>query len=68
MYIVKRVINNIIVDKKQFSKKIFAEKYFLDLCEITLSNWEEYTDYDIEAILEQGFEKFGSGFIKIEEV
>ena len=36
-----------------------AEKKFLDLCSINISNWAEYTGDDIAAVLDNGYEEFG---------
>lgn len=40
-----------------------AEKKFLDECSTRLSNWDEYTQDDIDSILADGYEKFGNGSI-----
>jgi len=48
-----------------FSEASQAEEYFLDYCKTYLSNFDEYTQEDIEAILENGYESFGNGFIAI---
>jgi len=38
-----------------------AEQCFIDQLEQRLSNFEEYTQGDIEACLEDGYEGFGQG-------
>jgi hypothetical protein len=42
-----------------------AEKKFLDECSTRISNWDEYTSDDIDAILDNGYEAFGNGSICI---
>ena len=42
-----------------------AERCFFDMCSTHVSNWDEYDGSDMDAILEQGYEKFGSGSICI---
>lgn len=37
-----------------------AEAKFLELCRENITNFEEYTADDIEAILENGYEQYGS--------
>jgi len=34
-----------------------AEQIFLDKCSVYFTNWDEYTDADKEAILDNGFEQ-----------
>lgn len=62
------MINVIIVNKqsRELQQKAFpetdegnkqAEQYFLDLCSTHFSNWNEYTQKDIDAILDVGYEE-----------
>ena len=54
-----------IVDNIPFTTGEEAEKEFLDLCREYLSNFDEYTKEDIDTILENGYESFGTGFVAI---
>lgn len=42
-----------------------AEDYFLTRCGEVLSNWDEYTQDDKDATLDNGYETFGNGSICI---
>ena len=44
-----------------------AELRLIDVLAYSISNFNDYTDDDINAIREQGFEFFGAGAIWIEE-
>lgn len=44
-----------------------AECRLIDAVSNTISNFDEYTSCDIDAIKEQGYENFGGGTIKIVE-
>jgi hypothetical protein len=36
-----------------------AEQVFIKKCEEKISNFDEYTDMDVQAIIDNGYEKFG---------
>ncbi len=36
-----------------------AKKYFFNECESNISNWDEYSDEDMDKVLKQSYEKFG---------
>ena len=40
-----------------------AEKVFRDKLAECLSNWDEYTQEDIDCVLDNGYEKFGNGSV-----
>ena len=42
-----------------------AQKHFLDTCSTKLSNWDEYTPADKDALLDLGYEKFGGGIVML---
>ena len=42
-----------------------VEKCFLDLCKTRLSNWDEYSSSDKDALLEEGYGTFDNGSICI---
>jgi len=42
-----------------------AEMAFLNECANRLSNWDEYTQEDLDTIIENGIENFGNGSINI---
>jgi len=44
-----------------------AELRLVDVVAYTVSNFDEYEHEDVEAIREQGYERFGAGIIWIEE-
>lgn len=51
----------------KISNESQAEKKFLKAVEATISNFDEYTNCDINTILEQRYENYGSGRIEIVE-
>jgi hypothetical protein len=57
------IIHDNVVDTIKPSTKENCERDFLDACSVNLSNWDEYTQEDIDKIVEQGYEKFGNGSI-----
>jgi len=60
------VIRNGVVDENILSSsKEQAETLFLKKCESILSNFDEYTEHDKRAILDDGYETFGCGSICI---
>jgi len=52
------IIENILCDDSKQAEKVFKDK----LAE-RLSNWDEYTAEDVEAILDNGYETFGNGSV-----
>jgi hypothetical protein len=50
-----------------FDNRLDAELRFVDVVAYTVSNFDEYRDRDVDAIREQGYERFGAGIIWIEE-
>ena len=42
-----------------------AEMAFLNECANRLTNWNEYTQNDLDTIIENGIENFGNGSINI---
>jgi len=48
-------------ERETVTKK--AEAIFLDKCSVCLSNWDEYTQDDIDACLMDGYALFGHGSI-----
>ena len=50
-----------------YDNREMAELRLIDVLAYTISNFDEYECEDIEAVREQGFERFGAGVIWIEE-
>lgn len=50
-----------------YDNREMAELRLIDVIANTISNFDEYEYEDIEAIREQGYERYGSGAIWIEE-
>jgi hypothetical protein len=50
-----------------YDNRLDAELRFVDVVAYTVSNFDEYECADIDAIIEQGYERFGAGTIWIEE-
>lgn len=50
-------------DRSEISSQ--AEQHFLDLCREKIWNFDEYTQDDIDAILDNGYEKYGDNSICI---
>lgn len=44
-----------------------VNKAFIDEVSNTISNFDEYTEEDIEDIVAQGYERYGSGIVWIED-
>jgi len=44
-----------------------AELRLIDVIAYTISNFDEYEHEDVEAIREQGYERYGAGIVFIEE-
>lgn len=42
-----------------------AERHFLSTCDERISNFDEYNHDDIEAVLGNGYEKFGGGVVML---
>lgn len=65
------VIRNNVVDEITLFKsetpsdRANAEQFFLQRCGDILTNWDEYTSEDKDAILDNGYESFGNGSICI---
>jgi hypothetical protein len=58
------VIKNNIVDANILcANREEAQRVFLDKCNTYISNWDEYSKEDVDAVLEDGYEKFGNGSI-----
>lgn len=57
------IIRDNVVDTVKQSTKETCERDFLDACQVNLSNWAEYTQEDVDAIIEQGYETMGNGSI-----
>ena len=58
--------NGVIFENSPFFTGEEAESIFLELCRSYLSNFDEYTKEDINIILDNGYERFGRGFIAIQ--
>ncbi len=67
MFIVQTIQDNILDEIIYVGmQRAEAEQQFLGACANVISNWlEEYTPADIEAILDQGYEKFGNGAVML---
>ena len=50
-----------------FDNREMAELRMIDVLAYTISNFDEYECEDVEAIRDQGYERFGAGAIWIEE-
>ena len=65
--VVARVEKGMIVESACFAgsgpeeQNELAEQCFLDFCEAHVPNWEDYTEADRAACLEDGYEKYGKG-------
>lgn len=56
-------IKDNVVESVHPTTKETCEKDFLAHIQGRISNWDEYTQDDIDAILEQGYETFGNGSV-----
>ena len=65
MFLVTTIRDNVIEDILEFDNEEKAQEAFLELCQTNLSNFDEYTPEDIDAILAQGYETHGHGSICI---
>lgn len=63
----KSKFNDEVLVSNEFESKKEVEKAFLDVASVSISNFDEYDFEEIETILEQGYENFGSGTVYIEE-
>lgn len=54
-----------LIDNIPFVDDFEAENIFEESCKTHISNFDEYTLKDIEALLEQGYEEYGRGKIRI---
>jgi len=54
-----------LVENLPFKDETEAYSIFLEFCKNYLSNFDEYTQKDIDAILKDGIERFGHGEIRI---
>jgi len=59
------VSDGAVVDNFLFTDNAKAEQCFLEQCTQHISNFDEYTDDDVTAILDNGYENFGQGTIFI---
>ena len=57
--------NDRLIENVPFVDGYEAERIFEDLCKSYISNFDEYTLEDIEAILEQGYEEYNNGKVRI---
>lgn len=57
------VIDSITLFPETDEGRAKAESAFLLTCNDVLSNFDEYTQDDIEAILDNGYETFGNGSV-----
>jgi len=57
------IMNEIVMDLTRFTRDevVLAERCFVEALEEHLSNFADYTDADIQACLEDGYEAFGQG-------
>jgi hypothetical protein len=55
--------DNLVHDNIMCNDNVHAEKVFFDKLAENLSNWDEYTEEDREAVLEDGYENFGNGSV-----
>jgi len=56
------------VYRSNISDQYKAERIFLDAVADTISNFDEYSSEDIDAIVYQQYENFGRGRVYFEEV
>lgn len=57
------VKNNVVEENVLCRDGKHAEKVFLDKLAERLSNWDEYDQDDIDAVLDNGYEEFGNGSV-----
>ena len=57
------VIKDGVVDTVIQTDETACEKDFFEAVKQKISNWDEYTQEDRDAILKQGYERFGNGSI-----
>ncbi len=56
------IIRDSVVDSAIICKNgADLEKKFLDACELHISNFDKYNNEDKEAIMDNGYEEFGTG-------
>ena len=57
------IMGEMVVDLTRFTREeaVLAEQAFVDAMEAHLSNFADYTQADIQACLEDGYEAFGQG-------
>lgn len=55
------------VEEGSYDTREEAELRLVDIMAYTISNFDEYEFEDIDAVREQGYERFGAGIIWIEE-
>ena len=54
-------------EEGEYDNREDAELRLIDVIAYTISNFDEYEHEDVEAIREQGYERFGAGIVFIEE-
>lgn len=67
MFSVVKRTNGITEQEGVYDHRDQAELRLIDVLAYTISNFEDYDADDIQAIRDQGFERFGSGAVWIEE-
>lgn len=55
MYLILTIRSNVVDETVLLNDRDIAEKHFLDTCSTSISNWDEYTADDIEAVLDNGY-------------
>lgn len=57
------IMNGMVMDLRRFTRDqvVYAEQAFVEAMSAHLSNYADYTDGDIQACLEDGYEGFGDG-------
>jgi len=55
------IIGEMVIDLQRFTRDdvVLAERAFIDAMQEHLSNYADYTDADIQACVEDGYESFG---------
>lgn len=55
--------DNVVDEIYAFQNKTKAEEFFLKKCSEFFTNWSEYTAFDIECVLENGYEQNSNGSV-----
>jgi hypothetical protein len=66
--LVIEVVDAVVSYVKAFDDSADAEKLFLDICRENIWDFDEYTQEDIDAMLDDGYEKWGDNSVSITHI